>query len=86
MLALIQWPAMLVTVIAAWFVASRSSERRKVGFWLFLMSNLLWILWGLSARAYGLIALQICLAFMNIRGERRNAQRPGDCASTEEAS
>lgn len=76
MLNLLQWPAMLVTVIAAWFVASRSHVRRKFGFWLFLASNVLWILWGVSIRAYALIALQVGLAFMNIRGERRNAQSP----------
>jgi hypothetical protein len=27
-----QWPAMVVTVFAAWFVASRSRGRRKLGF------------------------------------------------------
>ena len=70
---LIQWPAMVVTIAAAWFVASRSPERRKVGFWLFLVSNVLWIVWGVHSKAYALIALQIGLAFMNIRGERKNA-------------
>ncbi len=64
---------MLVTVVAAWFVASRSRARRKLGFWLFLASNVLWVLWGVSARAYALIVLQVCLAAMNIRGERRNS-------------
>lgn len=70
---LIQWPAMVVTVVAAWFVASRSQSRRKTGFWLFLVSNVLWVVWGIHARAYALIALQVCLAFMNVRGERRNS-------------
>ena len=71
MLDLIQWPAMVVTVVAAWFVASRSLERRRIGFWLFLLSNVLWVVWGLHSRAYALVTLQACLAFMNIRGERR---------------
>ena len=71
-LDVIQWPAMIVTVTAAWFVASRSRARRSVGFWLFLLSNALWVLWGVHAHAYGLVALQVCLAFMNVRGERRN--------------
>jgi hypothetical protein len=66
---------MLVTVIAAWFVASRSRLRRKIGFWLFLLSNVLWLCWGLHSRAYALVALQCCLAVMNIRGERRNADQ-----------
>jgi hypothetical protein len=70
---LLQWPAMLVTVAAAWFVASGKRRRRKLGFWLFLLSNLLWIAWGIYARAFALVTLQLCLAVMNIRGERENS-------------
>jgi hypothetical protein len=72
-LDLVQWPAMVVTVVAAWYVASRSRARRKIGFWLFLVSNVLWVIWGLHTHAYALVTLQCCLAFMNIRGEQRNA-------------
>jgi hypothetical protein len=70
---LLQWPAMLVTVAAAWFVASGKRRRRKLGFWLFLLSNLLWIAWGIYAQAFALVTLQLCLAIMNIRGERKNS-------------
>jgi hypothetical protein len=45
-LDLLQWPAMLVTVLAAWLVASTSKRRRRIGFWTFLLSNVLWITWG----------------------------------------
>jgi hypothetical protein len=72
-LDLLQWPAMLVTVAAAWFVASGKRPRRKLGFWLFLLSNLLWIAWGIYAQAFALVTLQLCLAVMNIRGERKNS-------------
>ncbi|SDH95326.1 inner membrane protein [Pseudomonas flavescens] len=64
----LQWPAMLVTVAAAWLVASKQRQRRNLGFWVFMASNLLWIVWGLYSHAYALIALQLCLAAMNIRG------------------
>ena len=67
----VQWPAMAVTVWAAWFVGSSDKRRRKVGFWLFLASNALWIVWGVHAQAYALIVLQVCLAAMNIRGASR---------------
>jgi hypothetical protein len=72
----LQWPAMLVTVVAAWYVASGQRARRKLGFWLFLLSNLLWIGWGIYARAYALVTLQLCLAGMNIRGEKKNSNNP----------
>ncbi len=78
MWACVQWPAMLVTVAAAWFVASSQRARRKVGFWLFLLSNLLWIVWAIYAEAWALVTLQECLAGMNIRGERRNSTSEGN--------
>lgn len=72
-LDLVQWPAMAVTVIAAWLVASRSERRRAAGFWWFLASNVLWIVWGWHAQAYALIVLQVALAAMNVRGAYRSA-------------
>lgn len=69
---LLQWPAMVVTVAAAWLVASLSKRKRTIGFWLFLASNVLWSVWGWHTSAYALIVLQVCLAAMNIRGVYRN--------------
>jgi len=68
----IQWPAMAVTVIGAWLVASKRKFKRNWGFWTFLLSNALWIVWAIGDRAYALILLQVCLAVMNIRGVRTN--------------
>lgn len=67
-LNLLQWPAMAVTICASWLVASSQSGRRNAGFWIFLLSNALWVAWGLHSGAPALIALQIGLAAMNIRG------------------
>jgi hypothetical protein len=71
-LDLIQWPAMVVTVIAAWYVTSTRKRRRNLGFWLFITSNVLWVVWGVHAHAYALIALQVCLAAMNTRGAAKS--------------
>jgi hypothetical protein len=71
-LNLIQWPAMAVTVLSAWLVASQSKRKREIGFWCFLFSNVLWIIWSLYDHAYALIALQIALAVLNIRGAYKN--------------
>jgi len=76
LLDLAQWPAMLITVTAAWFVASTQPRRRRIGFWLYLVSNGLWVTWGLHTHAYALILLQVCLATLNIRGERKAAHAP----------
>lgn len=66
---------MAVTLLAAWLVASRSAPRRAWGFWVFLLSNGLWVVWGLQSQAYALIALQIGLAIMNVRGAKKNDQQ-----------
>lgn len=71
-LDLTQWPAMLLTVAAAWLVGSRSARKRNLGFWVFLASNILWVIWGWHAGAWALIVLQFCLAALNIRGAKKN--------------
>ena len=63
---------MVVTVVAAWYVASTRKRRRNWGFWLFITSNVLWVIWGVPAHAYALIVLQVCLAAMNIRGASKS--------------
>ena len=68
----IQWPAMAITLLAGWLVASSHQRRRDHGFWLFLTSNVLWVVWGISSHAHALIVLQFGLAFSNIRGVLRN--------------
>jgi hypothetical protein len=75
----LQWPAMIATVVAAWLIGSQSKPRRKVGFWCFLLSNALWIVWAWHDDAHALIVLQIALVALNIRGARKN--EPGTAAS-----
>jgi hypothetical protein len=70
-LDLLQWPAMAASLAAAYLVASNRKPRRNAGFWVFLASNVLWIAWGLHDSAYALIALQVGLAVLNIRGVRK---------------
>lgn len=65
---LIQWPAFIASVIAAWLVASKQKPRRNAGFWVFLLSNVLWLAWGFHTSAWGLITLQFCLGALNVRG------------------
>ena len=68
----LQWPAMVTTLISAWLVASQSKQKRGLGFWSFIISNVLWVLWGWHDGAYALILMQIGLLFLNIRGAIKN--------------
>ncbi len=63
---------MAATLLSAWLVAAQSKTRRKWGFWIFIVSNILWVAWGLQDHAYALITLQVGLAFLNIRGVAKN--------------
>jgi hypothetical protein len=73
----LQWPAMMVTVVAAWLTASQAKRKREYGFWLFLVSNVLWVVWGWHDGAYALIALQVALAILNFRGVYKNEPHTG---------
>ncbi|HUS24758.1 MAG TPA: hypothetical protein VM369_07405 [Candidatus Binatia bacterium] len=68
----IQWPAMAVTVLAAWLVGAQHKHRRAAGFWCFLASNVLWTVWAVPAHAWALVVLQVFLAVTNIRGALKN--------------
>ncbi len=72
LIGLLQWPAMVITVVAAWLVGSLRKGRRTAGFWCFLLSNVLWTVWGLHDAAYALVVLQVSLAALNIRGVAKN--------------
>jgi hypothetical protein len=73
---LLQWPAMVASVTAAWLVGSRREGRRHAGFWVFLVGNALWFAWGWHDGAWALVAMQLALAVMNVRGVRRTDDEP----------
>jgi len=79
MISAMQWPAMAITVVASWLVGSTHRRRRSTGFWLFLVSNALWVIWGWHGDAPALVVLQACLAAMNVRGmSKANATQHRD--------
>jgi len=67
-LDLVQWPAFAASLAAAYLVGSNNKGRRNTGFWVFLLSNVLWVVWGFHTQAWALIALQVGLAALNVRG------------------
>jgi hypothetical protein len=77
---------MAVTLLAGWLVASERRRRRDLGFWLFLLSNLLWVVWGVASHALALIVLQFGLAFSNIRGVLGNRAESAHAGDTTAAA
>ena len=72
LLTAVQWPAMVITLVAAWLVGSQTKRKRIWGFWCFIVSNVLWIVWGWHDNAFALIVLQLGLFALNVRGARKN--------------
>jgi len=77
---LIQWPAMVATLLAAWLVGFESRMDRRLGFWVFVASNILWIVWGWHDGAHALIVLQLGLFALNVRAIRRHQPGPRPAA------
>lgn len=63
---------MAVSLYAAFLIGSQRAGKRVFGFWMFIFSNILWIVWGVHDGAWALIALQVALMGMNIRGIWKN--------------
>ncbi|HEX4984558.1 MAG TPA: hypothetical protein VFV71_00670 [Burkholderiales bacterium] len=68
---------MAATVVATGLAASRHKRRREAGFRVFLASYVLWVIWGRHDKARALIALQVALAALNIRGAQERARFAG---------
>ncbi len=68
LLQFVQWPAMIVTLLAAWLMTFRNASRRLWAFRLFVLSNVLWIVWGVFSQAYSLVFLQLGLFLINLKG------------------
>jgi len=68
----LQWPAMAVSLYAAFLIGSKKAGKRIFGFWMFILSNIMWIIWGFHDEAWALISLQVALMAMNVRGIFKN--------------
>jgi len=68
----LQWPAMAVSLYAAFMIGSKKAGKRIFGFWMFILSNIMWIVWGIHDEAWALISLQVALMALNIRGIFKN--------------
>ncbi|MDQ1811769.1 hypothetical protein RBA41_00475 [Massilia sp. CCM 9210] len=70
--ALLEWPAMAISLAAAWWMGSKKPGKRIVAFSMLIVGNLMWIAWGWGEAAWALIALNVGLLALNVRGIRKN--------------
>lgn len=70
--AWLEWPAMLISLAAAWYMGSKKADKRILAFWMLIVGNLMWIAWGWGEAAWALIALNVGLLGLNVRGILKN--------------
>lgn len=70
--ALLEWPAMAISLASAWWMGSKNATKRVVAFCMLIVGNLMWIAWGWGEDARALIALNIGLLALNVRGIIKN--------------
>ena len=75
--ALLEWPAMAISLAAAYLLASQKPEKRVIAFWLLIVGNVMWIAWGWGEDAWALIALNVGLMVLNVRGIAKNEHAEG---------
>lgn len=73
-LSFLQWPAMAISLAAAWWMGSKRASKRIIAFVLLIVGNLMWIAWGWSESAFALIALNVGLLALNVRGIMKNEE------------
>ena len=71
-LGALQWPAMIIALIGAWYVGHAHPRARMWGFWGFLISNILWVAWALHNHAWGLLIMQALFIVTSARGIYQN--------------
>ncbi len=74
-LFLSQYPALITGIIGAYFVSSTTSKKRYWGFFLWIISDICWALFGLSASGYGLVIMQLIFIFTSSRGMFNNREK-----------
>ena len=61
--ALLEWPAMAISLAAAWWMGSKKANKRVVAFVMLSIGNLMWIAWGWgNRRGRSLPSISACLA------------------------
>jgi hypothetical protein len=72
--AYLEWPAMAISLAAAWWLGSKRPEKRIFAFSLLIVGNLMWIAWGWGDGAWALIALNAGLLALNVRAIAKNEE------------
>ena len=80
--AMLEWPAMAVSLAAAYWMGSTKAKKRIVAFLMLIVGNLMWIGWGWGEQAWALIALNVGLMALNVRAIFKNEEEVENAPAT----
>ncbi|MCK6490621.1 MAG: hypothetical protein L6R48_20400 [Planctomycetes bacterium] len=81
-LDLLQYPGVALGLIGAVLVSQRTPRLRRMGFLLWIASNVLLISWAISAAAWGLLAMYAVYSVTSVMGWLNNREPPPVTATT----
>jgi hypothetical protein len=69
----VQYPAAALTIIGFYFIGGKTENLRKTGFTLGLVGNIVWIIYGVLPVQPGIIATNLCIFTLAVRGYLNNS-------------
>ena len=76
-LSLLQYPGTVLTVGAYFLVGSKNANKRKLGFEMGLIGNIVWVMyaiWGNFPAAWGLVITNVAIFVGGLRGRHNNTE------------
>ena len=67
-MSLLEWSAAAIALAGAWALGYKAAPVRLLGWSCFLMSNVLFITWGVLIGAVGFTVMQLCFLLTSVRG------------------
>jgi hypothetical protein len=64
----LDWPAMAMALIGSYLVGNTSIISRRRGFIIYLVSNALWITWGVATHNWPLAIMSLAFCYTSGRG------------------
>lgn len=68
----LEYPACALSILGALLVSSRGSRQRRIGFGIWILSNLLLIAWAGNQSACGMLAMYVFFLGTSLRGWHAN--------------
>jgi hypothetical protein len=71
----LQWTATALALVGAWLTGDHLPFHRVIGFVLYILSDVLWIIWGVKNKKplpWGFITMYSVFTFLSARGVWNN--------------